>query len=215
VPRAGALRPAAGDSLETANVGSGRAVARAVAGTGVRRILYLSYVGARWDTSNRYLAAKAAAEEELCSTGCDVIVLRCTHIVGPPESPGAFATAFLSRKERPVNVVGNGTQLVAPVALDDVVSAIVRASTFGRAGIYELAGPDLFDLDEFVGLLNGPDVRIRHLPGPIARLVGPILPGLSRDLVDLLLRDSLGDSTRAMAAFGLHPTSLRALWARP
>ncbi len=211
---AGALRPGHGDSLEDANVQTARAVAQAVAGTDVRRIIYLSYVGASLRSYNRYLAAKAAAERELRATGCDLIVLRCTHIVGPPELPGAFATALLGRRGRPVHVVGNGTQLVAPVALDDVVTAIVRAMTVGRAGVYELAGPDLFDFDELVEMLNGPDVRIRHLGSPIARMLAPLVPGLSSEIVDLLLRDSVADPTRAISELGLELTPLRSLWGR-
>ncbi len=209
---AGALRPRRGDSVEAANVGPARAVAQAVAGTDVRRIIYLSYVGANPHSRNRYLAAKAAAEEELRATGCDLIVLRCTHIVGPPESPGPLAAALLGRRGRPVHVVGNGAQLIAPVALDDVLTAIVRAMTVGRPGVYELAGPDLFDLDELVEILNGLHVRIRHLPGPIARVVAPFVRGLSSELVDLLLRDSVGDPTRAISDLGLELTSLRGLW---
>ena len=208
---AGALCPPPGESVESANIDTARAVAQAVRGTDVRRIVYLSYVGANPRSRNRYLAAKGEAEEVLRGTGCDLVVLRCTHIVGPPENPGPFASALLQRGGRPVLVIGNGSQLIAPVALDDVVGVIVRALT-GRAGTYELAGPDLFDLDELVEMLNGPEVRVRHWPGALARVLAPFLPGLSPELVDVLLRDSEGDPARLFASYGVRFTSLRTLW---
>lgn len=209
---AGGLRPRPGDSLEAANVETARALAHAVKRTGVRRIIYLSCVGATPGSHNRYRAAKGIAEWELRNTGCDLIVLRCTHIVGPPKSPGAFASSLLQRRGHPVWVPGNGSQLIAPVAIEDVVTAILRAAAWGWEGVYELAGPDLFDFDEFVELLNGPQVQIRHLAAPFARLLAPVMPGPSSALVDLLLRDCVGDSTPAMLAFGLHLTSLRRTW---
>jgi nucleoside-diphosphate-sugar epimerase len=210
---AGALRPRSGDSYEDANAGTARAVASAVRESRVRRILYVSYVGAGLEARNPYLRAKALAEQALVGSGRDVVVLRSTHIVGSPEAPGPTAEALLARPGRPAVVLGSGRQLLAPVYLGDVVAALRAAMLRGAGGIYELAGPEQLLLDNLVRLLNrDPRIRIRHVPPWAARALGALLPTLPAPLVDVMLRDSVGDPSAAVAAFGLSLISLRMVW---
>jgi nucleoside-diphosphate-sugar epimerase len=141
-----------------------------------------------------------------------VVVFRSTHIIGPPEASGPTADAFRARGDRPVLVPGDGSQRVAPVFLEDVVSALMAGLVRGQPGTYELAGPETMTLDELVSLLNGGLARVRHVPARVARLAARFLPSLPRAAVDLMLRDSLGDPSRAVEAFGLSLHSLRDVW---
>jgi NADH dehydrogenase len=110
-------------------------------------------------------------------------------------------------------VIGSGQQLVQPVLVGDVAAALAAAIAGGPAGTYDLAGPEWMTLDELVTVLNpGRDVRIRHLPGPLARAAARVRPSGTPALVDLLLRDSVGETEPAVAAFGLRLTSLREKW---
>jgi NADH dehydrogenase len=208
---AGALQPV-GCSYRDANVATAAAVAHAVRHSAVRRIVSLSNVGASVDSSNEYLRTKAEGERVLAATGRELVVLRATHVIGPPELPGPTAEAFRARGDRPVLVPGDGTQRVAPVLLDDVVSALLAALAGGPPGTYELAGPDVMTLDDFVSLLNGGLARTRHVPARVARLAARFRPSLPLAVVDLMLRESVGDSTRAVEAFGLALHSLRESW---
>ena len=211
---AGTLRPARGDTYESANLETTRAVADAVRDSRVRRVLFLSYPGADESARNPYLRAKAQAERMLRETGKELVVFRCTHIIGPPEAPGPTARSMVAERGKAVPVLGNGRQTVAPLYLGDVVSALVAAATTGAAGTYELAGPQRMSLDELVRLLNRePQARIRHLPTGLARLLGRFAPSLRGPMVDVLLRDSVADPTRAVTEFGLGLTSLRTVWA--
>lgn len=211
---AGALRPGAGESYESANVATARAVADAVRSGAARRIVFLSYVGARVESPNRYLSSKGAAERILQNSGKALVAFRCTHILGTPDDPGPTATALTARPGRAALVLGTGRQAWDPICREDVVAALVSALRGGPPGIYDLAGPDRFSVDELVRLLSrDPAVRIRHLPAWLARGLGLVVPSLPGPLVDLLLRDSLGDSSRAIGAFGLQLTSPRAVWA--
>jgi NADH dehydrogenase len=209
---AGTLRPMAPNTYEAANLRTTEAVAHALRHGDARRVLFLSYVGADERSPNLYLRLKARAERLLASTGKEVVVFRCTHIIGPRWAPGPTASALLAGPKGRVTVLGNGRQVIAPLNVDDVADALVAALQGGPAGIYDLAGPDRMRLDDLVRRLNGEDVRIRHLPALLARLLGHVLPSLSPPLVDVMLRDSIGDPARAVEAFVLRLRPVEAVW---
>jgi len=210
---AGTLRPLGRNSYGAANFGTTQAVARAAKAGKARRILYLSYVGANEHSPNAYMRTKAAAERVLAETGREVVVFRCTHIVGPPDAPGPTATAMLARPGQAVHVLGSGSQIVAPLYRDDVVSALLRAMQSGAPGVYDLPGPDRMTMDEMVRLINRNDaVRITHLPAWAARLLGLVVPALPYAMVDVLLGDSVGEPSKAIRVFELMPTSLKTVW---
>ncbi len=209
---AGALRPMGTNSYHAANVQTTEAVARALRGSAVKRVVFLSSVGARGDAENAYLRSKAMAERLLAGTGRELVVFRCTHIIGPPEAPGPLALELIA-EGKPPTVLGGGGQVVAPVYVGDVVAALEAAMAGGPPGVYDLAGPEQMSLDDLVRLLHrNPKIRIRHIPAPVARMLGRFLSSLPGPLVEVMVHDSLGDATRAIVAFGLKLTSLREVW---
>lgn len=117
--------------------------------------------------------------------------------------------------KRSVAILGNGKQRIAPVYIGDVVSAILAALHADIDGIFDLQGPDEMAIDYLVHLLNRSDnIRISHLPGPIARFlryVGPKLPGA---LIDVMLNDSKSNNPTAAKTFNLSLTSLEAVWGK-
>src|SRR5262245_3785521 len=211
---AGNLNPPDHD-YEGANILPTQRVARAVKPARSRCLVFLSYVGASEQSSNRYLETKARAERLLRETGVPLTVFRCTHIIGPPSSPGPTAVSLLASSKKSVTVLGNGKQRVAPVYLGDVVAAIEAAISSVRAGKFDLQGPDETTLDDLVRLLNEPvRVSITHVPAAIARLlhfVGPRLPG---PLIDVMLNDCRSDHPTAYSEFELSLTSLDRVWSR-
>jgi NADH dehydrogenase len=210
---AGTLHPTGRNSYHAANVATTVAVADALRSGNARRVLFLSYVGAGMASENLYLRAKAQAERLLQETGKEVVIFRCTHIIGPPEAPGPTATAMLAPPGGKVNLLGDGGQVVAPVCLGDVVSALLAAVDGGPPGIYELTGPERMTMDHLARLLNrNPEVAIAHLPAWLARLMGRVLPALPGPLVETMLNDSVGDASAAVTRFGLKLMPLGALW---
>lgn len=107
---AGTLRPLHGNSYQHANVETTQAVASALHQGQAKRILFLSYVGASASSRNPYLRTKAIAERLLAATGKELVVFRCTHILGSPEEPGPTALALLAQPGRGVMVLGTGRQ---------------------------------------------------------------------------------------------------------
>jgi len=210
---AGTFFPIGKSSYWSDNVVATGAVANALKGSKAKRVLFLSHVGASENSKNQYLRTKAQAERLLTATNKEVVIFRCTHIIGTPESPGPFALSLLAKSRKKAGVLGSGRQIVAPLYLGDVVMALTLAMTGGSPGVYELAGPDQMALDDLVRLLNrNPEVPISHLPNPAARILGGILPLLPSAFVDVILQDSIGDSSRAKSTFGLKLTSLRSIW---
>jgi len=211
---AGNLNPARGD-YAAANIATAERVAAAVHPGSCKRLVFLSFLGAASGSSNAYLASKAAAEAILQARGVPTTILRCSHIIGSPDQPGPTARSLLAGRGGLVTVLGSGQQCWAPVALADVVAAILAALEQNRDGCFDLQGPDVFSLKALIDLLN-PGKRVRRLRIP-AR-VAPLLrfAGLPRALIAVMLADcvSPGPPAAALAApaFGLRLTPLRDLW---
>ncbi len=201
------------DSYQSANLGTTEAVAKALKDGKAKRVLFLSHVGASEDSKNAYLRTKALAERVLMATGKEVVVFRCTHIIGSPKDPGPFARSLLARPGKKAGVMGNGRQMIAPLYVEDVVSALVSALKGGNPGIYELAGPEQMSMDDLIRLVNrNPHLPISHTPNGIARALGFLLPFLPAPFVDVILRNSVGDPKKAKSTFRLELTSLRRVW---
>lgn len=202
---AGTLAPARGDTYESANLDTARAVAAALAVSRVRRVVELSYVDADPDSPNAYLRAKGRGERALAESGVEVLSLRCPWIFGPPADPGPSFAPFLSHGGKPVTVIGRGDQRMAPVFVEDVAEAIVRGGLDPAAptGVFALAGPQELTLDAMIALLDGAGVRERHVPPSLARLLAHLSPQLNPTLVEVLLADSLPRDPSAAEALGL------------
>lgn len=209
----GTFFPIGKSSYWADNVVATGAVANALKDSKAKRVLFLSPVGASEESKNQYLRTKAQAERLLTATNKEAVIFRCTHIVGTPESPGPYALSLIAKPGKKAGVLGSGRQIVVPLYLGDVVTALISAMTGGSPGVYDLAGPDSMSVDDLVRLVNrNPEVRISHLPNPIARILAAVVPMLPSPFVDVVLQDSVADSSRAKSTFGLKLTSVRSIW---
>lgn len=199
---------------EAANVATARRVADAVRQGRARRVVSVSYPGADPASRNDFLRTKGEAEGLLAATGRESVVLRVHAIINSPDDPGPFEEALIAQPGKAVQTLGSGRQQIWPVHRRDVAEAVAAALVRGRPGVYDLSGPDLMTLDGLIQLLNrDPDVRIRHTPGPLARLASRFVADLSPTFVDLMLTARPGEPpARVVAEFGLVQTSLRRLW---
>jgi len=211
---AGTLQPLKGNTYEQANVETARKTVEALAGSSVKRVGLLSYVGADPASSNDYLRTKGEAESLVAGAGREAVVIRSTFIYGPPDNPGPSTAPFLARGGKAVSVVGSGAQRYAPVFVGDVAEVLVRATLDSSAptGAFALAGPDVLTVDEFVQVVNGGGVKERHLQGRLARVLAHLLPSLTPALVEVLASESLPDTTLASEVFGVDVRSIRGIY---
>ena len=141
-----------------------------------------------------------------------VTVFRCVHIFGPPEHPGPTATPFIAGPRGRVTVPGDGRQLIAPLMLEDVVAAVVAATTRPQPldGTFEIAGPETMSLDRMVRTLNRGEVTLRHVPAPILRLPARVSPTLTPEDGPLAWRPRGGvTSSMPVIAGGAVPSEVR------
>ena len=132
---AGTLQPLRGNTYEQANVESVRRTIDAVEGSSVKRIVFLSYVGADPGSSNDYLRTKGEAESLVAGGGRDAVIIRSTFIYGPPDDPGPSTAPFIAHGRKAVSVLGSGAQRYAPVFVGDVADVLRRAALDPSASI--------------------------------------------------------------------------------
>jgi nucleoside-diphosphate-sugar epimerase len=145
-----------GATYEEVNLGGVQRVGRASLAAGVRRIVFLSGLGvARYGISrrstNRYFLAKLAAEIELFRSGLETLVLRPSYVVGPGDEliPALLEEMAAGEVER----IGDGGYRMQPVALGDVVDAILLATRQPLPRphtVIELVGPEPISYAAFI-----------------------------------------------------------------
>lgn len=189
----GGAWPGAGVSYDLLNRDSTEAAAIAARAADVRRILFLSALGADPESPNEYLAAKGRAEEHVRAAEIEHAIFRCT-----PVWEGLGGTLRRLARRPLIALPGGGRARLNPVALADVVDALVAADAREAevAGTWDLGGPDVMTLAEAAERLGVSGRRAR-------------LPGIApRALNDLFARDQVADGTAAAAQFGLRLTAV-------
>ena len=122
---------------------SGGNLMAAEAEAGVRHHVALSVVGADRLPDNGYLRAKVAQEELIKASGIPYTIVRSTQFF---EFLDGIANS--SMQDGKVRV---SPAYVQPVASDDVAALVARVATMPPMnGMIELAGPELFSLDDLV-----------------------------------------------------------------
>ena len=179
----GGPAPDKGVTVDWLNVDTTAVALRAAENAGVRRLLFLSPLGADPASDNEYLAAKGRAEEAIEASRLEYAIFRCAPVLGE----GSALTGMLERGA-PARV--RATKMT-PIAAVDVADALLAADTrdTGVRGRWELGGPDIVTVEELAGT---------NKAGLISRT--------SRELVDLYSRDAIADPREAIAAFGLRLT---------
>ena len=106
-------------------------------------------------------------------TGLPRVVIDATFIYGDSDDIGLSFASYQAEAARTVSVLGNGTQRVAPMHVDDLAGLLAAAALNPTisTGTFEVSGPEILALDDSVRLINPGGVKIRHLPVPVARLL--------------------------------------------
>ncbi|WP_438003304.1 NAD(P)H-binding protein [Sorangium sp. So ce321] len=183
---------------------------------GVRRVLYVTFLGITPDTPSIWARGRWKAEQMLLGSGLDVTILRPGQIVG--RGGFGFETTLANARRRVALILGSGRSRMQNIALDDLVHYLVRSldepRTFGRA--FDVGGDEAFTTDEMVDVAarvlgRRPPWKLHLLPWLLAPFAGLFerLAGLPRGaFADLLLglnADLVGDVGPIRAIIPLTP----------
>ncbi len=213
-----------GPEFAQAHVELPRRLAQACLRKGVRRIVHVSALGVpdagHGTAPSMYLRSKADGEQAIRDAhGLDWTILRPSVIFGPEDR---FMNMFAAMQRLlPVIPLARASTRFQPVYVGDVAQAIVNAldnpATFGKT--YELAGPDVYTLEELVRLAGRWSGHPRHvwaLPYTLGQMQAALLevaPGpalMSRDNFDSMSVDNVASGPIAQE-LGVVPTPMAAV----
>jgi uncharacterized protein YbjT (DUF2867 family) len=192
-----------------------RSLIEAAVEAGARRFILVSALGLSESTRELtpYYRAKWEEEHTVKVSGLEHVIFRPSFVFG---GDGGILPTFLRLvRWSPVTpVLGPGTQLVQPIAVEDVASHLARAVDLeeARNRSFDLAGPDRVSWNELYELIARVLERRRrlvHIPFRLAHLQAALferLPGFpfSRDELKMLAAgDNVGDIEPTNRAFGL------------
>jgi uncharacterized protein YbjT (DUF2867 family) len=214
----GILREGAANRYVDAHEASCRALAEAAAQVGIRRIVYLSILGASTDSANACLASKAAAERILLDGPVPAVILRVPMVLGE----GDFASrALAARARRGFNVLLRGASLEQPIYAGDVITAILGALADSVASdvVFDLAGPESLSREALVHrAAHVLGRRTRVVSVPLAFGIGAAFllerlsanPPVTRAMLGVLDHDDRINPEPALKELGVTLTSLDA-----
>jgi len=185
----------------------------------MKRIIFLSHLGACFKPNMPIVFSKWLAEEELKHAHVPYTVLRSAVIFGSQDRfVELMATMMQHLSFFPI--IGDGKSVVQPIWVEDVVSAILNC--LGRSEMeyktLSLAGPDQFFFGDLVDIIMnslGVTRRKVHLPSALIMPIGDLLSRLipkfpvSFQELALLQMDTRADLDTVEKSFDFKPRDFR------
>lgn len=188
----------------------------ALKSSGVKRVIYISILGSRSDSSNTCLASKGRAEQLLLDAEIPALILKVPMVLGE----GDFASrALQQRAHSRVNFVFRAASKEQPIYAGDVVEAIVAGIAQPNLDdqVLELAGPESMSRKELIyraARLRGNRVSVISIPVAfgmgIAFVFEKLLdnPPVTRAMLGVLDHDDEIVTTKACKLLDINLTSL-------
>jgi len=187
---------------------------------GVRRLIYVTFLGAAPDGASAWIRGRWQTEQFLLHSGLEVTVIRPGMIVG---MGGQGFNMTVSNARRRVSIVigggqiGGGQQRFRPIAIDDLVYDLVGVLADPRASgqCYDVGSDDVLTTDQMIdvaaAILGRQQPGKIHLPRALLGALAPLIErttktpqGALKGMLDGLKADMIGD-----------PAPIRALLPRP
>jgi uncharacterized protein YbjT (DUF2867 family) len=187
-------------TFHAVHVQGAQTVAREAAAASVARLVLVSGLGANPQSGSPYIRARGRGELLVQQVFQDATIVRPGAMFGPGDA--LFSKfAALSRMLPVLPLIGGGQTRLQPVYVEDVAEAIRRMlnrpETAGQ--IYELAGPQVYTLDELLKMtlrLTGRRRLLVPMPFAVAKVQARLFellpsPPLTTSQVDLLETDNV------------------------
>jgi NADH dehydrogenase len=202
-------KPSKGFTFEEFEHRGTERLVRAAEEAGVRRYVYVSGVGVAPDAEKVWHRAKWAGEQAVLGSSMTSCVLRPSWVYGAGDRALNRFVPF-ARRGPAVPVIGDGSQRVQPVFVEDVAEVVARAASVdGPTGVFEVGGPEVMTMDEVLTHVLralGKRKRLVHVPAALPKAAGAMArvlpkPPLSPDAVDFATGDAVADTAPLLEAF--------------
>ncbi len=224
----GSVAPKRNESFASLHVEATNDFADLCLKSGVKKVIMVTAIGAEAEATSDYLRTKWQAEEILRKSGLSCIFLRPSLLIG--RTFGTRDSKLVRRlrdliESRPiVPLIGGGKNLIQPLFIDDMVSAIKQCIEWQVADcghlcpVFELGGPTILSMKEFLRELMraiGIEKPLLAVPIPAAAILALLsektqeVPIFSQDQLKLSMRDNICDSNALAEQFGITPTSIK------
>ncbi len=215
----GIIKESASASFADAHEATTSVVVEAARRAGLKRVIYLSILGAKPSSTNPCLASKGRAEEILHTGEVPALVIRVPMVLGE----GDYASrALYFRARSRFAFQFRAASLEQPIYAGDVLSAVLTGLDLsdqpGLAGSFDLAGPESLsraDLTRRAAEVMGARTPVVvSLPVALGMLVAAVLeklsdhPPVTRAMLGVLDHDDQIDPGPAAEQLGIALTPL-------
>jgi uncharacterized protein YbjT (DUF2867 family) len=142
-------------NLQTVDINGTRALCEAAADARVKRILYLSHLGADRAAGFPVLKAKGIAEEYIRKSGVPHTIMRGSILFGPGDEFTTGLAMLLAAAPGFLPLPARGETLLQPLWVEDLVTCLIwsldNPDTINRT--YDLGGSEYISLRQITGLI--------------------------------------------------------------
>ena len=168
--------------VETDIQGTQNVVAAAIDAR-VKRLFFVSHLGADRASAYPVLKAKAIAEEFIRRSGIDYTILRTAIVFGHNDGFTTGLAQLLSTLPRIFLVPGDGESLLQPLWVEDLATCLTWALDDDRTlnQMYEIGGPEYLTFNQIILTIMevlGIQRRIIHLRQPYLRAITVLFENL-------------------------------------
>ncbi|HLE51279.1 MAG TPA: NAD(P)H-binding protein [Anaerolineales bacterium] len=158
-------------------------VVEAAVDAGVRRIFYVSHLGADRGSAYPVFKAKAIAEEYIRRSGIDYTILRTAILFGVNDGFTTGLAQILLVQPVFFLVPGDGQNLLQPLWVEDLATCLTWALDDERTRdqTFEVGGPEYMTFNQLVTLImavSGIQRRLVHVRPPYLRAMTVLLESL-------------------------------------
>ncbi|HEY9677428.1 MAG TPA: NAD(P)H-binding protein [Drouetiella sp.] len=222
----GSVAPKKGERLEDLHAGQTKNLVAASKAASVKRIVMITSLGASPKADNSYHLTKWLAEEEVRKGGIEYVILRppllVGRVVGHRDSKLVSRYREIILKKKMVPLINGGQNLVQPLFIGDLVSAIVECINSDSDQVLnrelEVGGPESISLKNFVErFMTSLQVQkpIVALPPALAGVLAVVceavqtVPTVNRDQVKLALGDNVCSRNVLTSLLNVEATPLK------
>jgi uncharacterized protein YbjT (DUF2867 family) len=186
---------------------------------GVKRIIYVSQLGADRASAYPLLQANAWVEEAVQKSGLPYTILRSSVVFGDGDAFTYGLAQVIAASPLIFMLPGDGTTTLQPLWVEDLATSILWSldvqETIGN--IYDIGGPEYFTLEEIVKIVMREAAMLRILiktrPPYLrfgARLLQAALPNppINTHWIDYLAVSRSTDLNTLPRVFGLEPSRM-------